>query len=436
MVIGARSRMVAACALLVIAAATVEARQAPVLSPAGVSGANVTLSWTATPGATSYRLDAGGASGAYTLSTSAGTALTYAATAPAPGVYYARIVALTPTGDMPSNEITISVTSLVAAPPTPTNLVVARNGTGIVVTWAPGAGGGTASGYRLTVGLPQGGTAVLNTTAPSFAFAPIPAGNYTFRVVAVNAGGSSAESTETPMTMPAGGACDAPPAPTLTTSAWANILSANWTPIPGASSYVLNYEGAGFTGQIPFGGSTTRFAYRGLPVATWQFSVQATFSCGAQSAPGPSTLTVDNSTLRMQPRAPDPTGSVPPDYIRLPNRSAIVNELAARYPGELRDSCGRGRHAWLFRVVNRLRQEDKRWGLNWKRNNVGDMSEDIITYNFGKEADEGTRQLHAVDIIAGHCGPNPGPAWIDQTVLFSTGATWTLVPYVEAGYIP
>ena len=46
------------------------------------------------------------------------------------------------------------------------------------------------------------------------------------------------------------------------------------------------------------------------------------------------------------------------------------------------------------------------------------------------------RQVHVVDIISGHCGPRPGPAWINQTVLFSTGATWTLIPYIQAGYTP
>jgi hypothetical protein len=64
------------------------------------------------------------------------------------------------------------------------------------------------------------------------------------------------------------------------------------------------------------------------------------------------------------------------------------------------------------------------------------MSQDVITYNFGPLGDEGSRQIHVVDIISGHCGSNPGPAWIDQTTLFSTGATWTLIPYIQAGYTP
>jgi hypothetical protein len=112
----------------------------------------------------------------------------------------------------------------------------------------------------------------------------------------------------------------------------------------------------------------------------------------------------------------------------------VVERLAREYPHEMRNSCGN--HAFLYRLVAELRKEDKRWGLNWKRSVVGDMSHDVINYNFGSEPDEGTRQTHVVDIISGHCGPNPGPAWIDQTVLFTTGATWTLIPYIEAGHQP
>ena len=81
-------------------------------------------------------------------------------------------------------------------------------------------------------------------------------------------------------------------------------------------------------------------------------------------------------------------------------------EMARLYPGELRASCGN--NTWLFRLVQRLRQEDTRWGLNWKRSRVGDMSQDAITYNYGPEADEGTRFVHVVDVIGGHCGSNPG----------------------------
>ena len=106
------------------------------------------------------------------------------------------------------------------------------------------------------------------------------------------------------------------------------------------------------------------------------------------------------------------------------------------YAADLRNSCVEhgGNNVWLFRLVQRLRQEDTRWGLNWKRNRVGDMSQDVVTYNYGPESDEGTLFVHVVDVIGGHCGSNPGAVWIDQTQLWTTGAKWTLQPYLNAGY--
>ena len=110
--------------------------------------------------------------------------------------------------------------------------------------------------------------------------------------------------------------------------------------------------------------------------------------------------------------------------------------MARAYPNDLRNSCvaDGGNNTWLFRLVQRLRQEDTRWGLNWKRARVGDMSQDVVTYNYGSDADEGTYNTYVVDVIGGHCGSNPTPSWNDVTVMFSTGGRWTLQPYTAAGY--
>jgi hypothetical protein len=325
---------------------------------------------------------------------------------------------------------------LVAPPAPPTNLQVFRNGTSVIITWAPGAGGGPVAGYRLRAGLTPGGSevGVLPTATVGYAAGGVPPNTYYLGVSAVNAAGPSAEAAEAVLAMPANGACDPPPAPALTTTAWGQFLTATWTAVPGAAGYNLSYSGPGVAGTQPFGGGTTRFVYPTLPVGAWSFGIQAAFSCGATGAIGGASLVVDNSTLKMEPRAADPPGPTPPNYIPLPNKAAIVNSLAAQYPQEVRDSCRNMN--FVMRVLARLRQEDKRWGLNWKRNNVGDVSHDVLDYNYGSLADEGSRQVHVVDIISGHCGPNPGPAWINQTVLFSTGATWTLIPYIEAGYTP
>ena len=436
MVSAVRSIVAAAVVTLVVAVTSAEARQAPVMNAPAVTGADIAFSWSATPGATSYRLDAGLAPGVYVASFNVGNVTAFNATAPAVAVYYTRIVALTPSGDVPSLEIAFTVSSLVAAPAPPTNLTIARAGVGIVATWAPGTGGGPASGYRLSVDLPQGGTAVLNLATPTFAYAPVPPGAYNFRVAALNAGGASADTANVPVTMPVGGACDAPPSPNVTQSVFGGFVSLTWAPVPGAAAYVLTgYQNGNQIGTLTVSGATSRFSIT-LGEGTWRIDVAAVFACGTQGAPTVSNIVIDQSTLKMQPRAADPSGPTPPNYIPMPNRSSLVQQLAAQYPGELRNSCGRGRHQFMFRLLNRLRQEDKRWGLNWKRNNVGDMSEDVLDYNYGSQPDEGTRQVHVVDFISGHCGPNPGPAWINQTVLFSSGATWTLVPYIEAGYVP
>jgi len=114
----------------------------------------------------------------------------------------------------------------------------------------------------------------------------------------------------------------------------------------------------------------------------------------------------------------------------------VAQEIARLYPADLRASCveSGGNNTWLFRLVQRLRQEDSRWGLNWKRGRTGDMSQDIVSYNWGSEPDEGTRQIYILDVIVGHCGSNPGAFWLNQTGVAGADAVWTLRPYTQAGF--
>ena len=409
------------------------AQAQPTMNAPVIVGANVTFSWSASPGATSYDIQAGVGSGAYSFTLPVGNVTTTAVTAPAVGTYFARVVAQP--GNIASNEVIVVVTSLVALPATPTNFQAFRNGTGVLLGWAPGAGGGAASGYRLRVGTSPGGNELgtLTTAVPQLAAGGVPAQTYYLGVTAFNAGGSSAETTEVVLVMPAGGACDTPPTPTVSGSTWGPFLTLNWSAVPGAVSYSMAYSGP-YAGQLAFGGNTTQFIYSPLPAGTWTMGVAANFSCGSTGTPGQTTFVApDDSTLRLQPRAPDPATAVP-SYA-----SSVISDMGRRYSSDLRNSCGNIR--WVLRVVQELRTRDKRWGLNWKRARVGDASQDVITYNWGDGPDEGSYQhSRAWDIISGHCGSNPSAQFSEitnpQPPGVGTNAIWTLIPYIQAGYTP
>ena len=100
-----------------------------------------------------------------------------------------------------------------------------------------------------------------------------------------------------------------------------------------------------------------------------------------------------------------------------PNAYAVVQKTAADHPQLLAQSCvdTGGSNAFLFEVVRRLRKLDDRWGLNWKRGKVGDLSQDVVDYHWGSGVSEGSTEVYIIDVITGHCGHNPKPGWVDVT---------------------
>jgi hypothetical protein len=117
-----------------------------------------------------------------------------------------------------------------------------------------------------------------------------------------------------------------------------------------------------------------------------------------------------------------------------PDGSAVVNAVAAEHPDWLMGSCVAqgGNNEFLFEVVRRLRMQDDRWGLNWKRGTIGDMSQDAIDYHYGEGVSEESTDVYIIDMIGGHCpedGTPPQAAWIDVTQATLDGGTvgmWTL----------
>jgi hypothetical protein len=101
----------------------------------------------------------------------------------------------------------------------------------------------------------------------------------------------------------------------------------------------------------------------------------------------------------------------------LPDMSATVQALASAYPALLANSCQDTGGTWEFMdlLVDELRLTDLRWGYNWKRGVIGDPSEDVVDYHYGLGPSEGSQDVYIIDVIVGHCGPNPAPGWFDQT---------------------
>ena len=125
-----------------------------------------------------------------------------------------------------------------------------------------------------------------------------------------------------------------------------------------------------------------------------------------------------------------------PMMLPLPDARDVVNAVAAAEPALLAASCvaDGGNNDWLYELVRTLRRMDVRWGLNWKRGRVGDMSQDVITYYYGAGAPyESAPEIYVIDIIGGHCGPSPSPAWIDVTGVGGASALWTLNGRTDLG---
>lgn len=137
-----------------------------------------------------------------------------------------------------------------------------------------------------------------------------------------------------------------------------------------------------------------------------------------------------------------PTGEdagVPVTMLPLPDGRPVVDALAAERPDLLAASCASdgGNNEFLFELVRRLRATDVRWGLNWKRGNVGDMSQDVVDYYFAPgDPVESSTDVYIVDVIGGHCGPTPSPAFTDVTEATRMGGTigrWTLAGRGDLG---
>jgi hypothetical protein len=171
-------------------------------------------------------------------------------------------------------------------------------------------------------------------------------------------------------------------------------------------------------GSVPYATTYYWRAYATDGVTTSGYSNTVSFRTpaapgGPSPTPGPSPAPTPGPGTGA--RTPNPP---PGQRLGLPGYGAgVVEEIARAYPSALRNSCQEHGGSWEFmdRVVDRLRTYDTRWGYNGKRGNANDPSMDIVDYNYGSQPDPGTTEVYIIDVIGGHCGSNPTPAWVDQT---------------------
>lgn len=410
-----------------------QAPAAPVLQATAV-GTTVSAGWTAVAGATSYRVEAGISPGLMLAGYEMGPLTSFSIQAPQ-GTYYLRVLARNGSGtSAPSNVVGLTVQSNQTPPAPPTGLSASVSGN--AVSFSAQLPAGPVSGLLLVAGMSPGAVqaVVPLAVAPQNTLPNVPPGVYYGRLVAVNAGGQSTPSNEVQFVVSAT-PCAEPAAPVVSAQVNGQAVLVSWNAVAGAAGYRLAAAttpgGAPMLAQdLP--ASTTAVSNPSVPAGTYYVRVTAASACGLTATSSEVTVTVTPPPPGTG-RTPNPP---PGQQLPLPNREAVAQEVARQYAGDLRNSCVEqgGNNTWLFRLVQRLRQEDTRWGLNWKRGRRGDLSQDIVTYNWGSEADEGTRQIYVLDVIVGHCGSNPGPFWLNQTGVGGADAIWTLQPYTQAGF--
>ncbi len=135
-----------------------------------------------------------------------------------------------------------------------------------------------------------------------------------------------------------------------------------------------------------------------------------TAGAGAGNAPtGPTT-----------PSGSGPRPADPPPGVRLPLPD--MQGVLARF-SNASDSCPRGlkyvNNPWQDRVIDAFRQIDTRWGYNGKptksaADNNGvpvTAAGDEAAYHYGAGPDQGSFEVHLVDMLISHCGTAPTLTW-------------------------
>jgi len=250
---------------------------------ATAGNATVTLNWTISLDATGYRLYRDGVLIASPVTN------TYTDAGLTNGQTYLYTIAAFSTGGSSPQSAAISAKPVAAAPGMPTGVAATPGDARVVLTWNAVTGATSYQVYR-------NGVLAGTTLAAAFTDTGLVNGNsYSYTVVAVNSGGSSAASA-------AVSAVPTVPAPTTPTGLAATAGNAqvllSWTPVLGATGYDIYRDGVIIA-------STASSSYTDIAVlngSTYLYAVRATNAGGASAA----STTV--SARPMPPLPATPTG--------------------------------------------------------------------------------------------------------------------------------
>ncbi len=251
------------------------------LTTSGITQTAITLSWTKSAGATSYKVRVG-TTGAFTL---LGDVATYTFTSLTANTGYTLQVVASNSGGDSSIVQTSASTNNVPPPPAPSAPTgLATSGitqTSITLTWTKSGG---ATGYKVQA---DSGTVTTLGDVATYTFSSLSAGtSYTLKVIATNAGGDSAAASVSASTL-----LNAPTG--LSTSGITQTaITLSWTKSAGATGYKVQVD----SGAVATLGDVATHTFSGLSANTqYTLKVIATNADGDSAAASVSASTLPNA---------------------------------------------------------------------------------------------------------------------------------------------